>query len=720
MYIITGNFKVRWKKAHGRGKLMKKLTAVVVITLILITFLLSRTWLEEVTTEPEQNRSPFSCSTYDTQGNLLKSYWSEEDQMWYLFVTSDQSIPDVALHYTGEVIHTSSGILHAEEGVITGAFSQSGDSLELQLADGRTKNVVLFQSTLPSVHIRLGKTTLDRIHLDKGEKYQGNSIYVMDPSGVYDLTEEETVEIKGRGNSTWTLYEKRAYQIKFQKATSLMGMDKAKKWVLMANASDDSMLRTKLVYDMAQNLDMAFVPNMEFVDLWIDGEYRGLFMVGQKVEPGDSRLNLNSNYGALFEHDDLFYEEETYWFRSNALDRYFVLKETVEEDGQIVTSAMNTFHSAVDALMNYLYATPSSRITLEDLSALIDIDSFAKYYLINEYVLNNDAIVTSFYWYQDGPEDVLHLGPIWDYDTCMGNDGRACDTYAVREHILFRYLMAAPVFCERVQQLWEEYEPYFAALPENARKLKATVEASVEMNYKRWDVLGKPNPRGDQIFYPTYDEAVTTLYNWLEGRHAAFAVEGAVVANGAVSDDCSRMDVSFTEQAPYESVRFAVWNLNRQSQKVFWYDGIRDEAGNWTASVDLAQHAAAGIYSINVYPDNLPEPVAMGYGYAREAMTPIYRMQTKLSANEENLTVTMSDSDRCREVFFVVWSEEGGQDDVQWHYASRNLKGEWACTVPLQQHPGDGRYAIHAYSMEAGQPVLVDYENVDFSTVETP
>lgn len=696
---------------------MKRLAAVVFSTLILITFLLGRSLLERITEGPEQTQSLFGCSTYDTHGNLLKGCWSEKDQVWYLFVTSDQPVSEAVLHYVGEVQHVSSGMLHAQEGIVTGAFSQSGDRLELQLSDGRTQSVVLLQSTLPSVHIRLGKTTLERIHLDKSEKYQGNSIYLMDPGGEYDLTVEGTMEIKGRGNSTWTLCEKKAYQIEFREETSLMGMGEAKKWVLMANASDDSMLRTKLIYDMAENLDMAFVPGMEFVDLWIDGEYRGLFLVGEKVELGSSRLNLTSNYGALFEHDDLFYTEEDYWFRSDTMGRYFVLKEIVEENGQIITSAMDSFKGSVEELINYLYATPSRQITLEDLSARIDVDSFAKYYLVNEYVLNNDSIVTSFYWYQDGPEDVLHLGPIWDYDTSMGNDGRAYSTFSVREHILFRYLLAIPAFYERTLELWEEYEPYFAALPENARQLKAEVDASAEMNYKRWDVLGKPNPKGGQDFSPTYEEAVSTLCSWLEGRQTAFAVEKIVVVNGTVSDDCSVMDICFADDMPHDSVRFAVWCMESEQRKVFWYDAVQDASGNWTAQVDLARHAGAGMYGIDAYADGSAFPASFGFSYVKEAKPPVYRIRTKTAAGGSEMTITLEDSDRCRRISFAVWSEEGGQDDLEWYPAQRNLLGLWKAQVPLERHQTDGIYNVHAYSETDAGWELVDYLTIEAADI---
>lgn len=473
--------------------------------------------------------TPFSCYTLDTQNHKINGYWSEKDNTWYLFMTSSQSVTRSMIYFTGDIESASNGILDKEHAVVDNAFQAAGDEVFLTSADGSVYRVAALQSSLPSVYIDLEGATLDDIHADKDKKHKGNSIYITDPAGNYDLTVEDSLEIKGRGNSTWREYEKKAYQIKFDKKTPVLGMEKAKKWVLLANASDDSMMRNQLVYEMAKDMDMDFVCELEYVDLWIEGEYRGTFLLGEKVEPGAGRLELTNDAGVLIEHDEAFYMEEDYWFYNEALARHFVLKEIVEEDETIIQNAMQDFNKAVDKLMQYLYYTPSSHVTLEKLSAMIDVDSFAKYYLVNEYVLNKESYATSFYWYKDGPADVIHLGPLWDFDTCMGNDGSGYTENYGYKHTIFRYLLAVPEFHQRVEDLREEYRDVLAEMVEHAGLVKAQIEDSAKMNYIRWDVLGKPNPKGGLDFYPTFDEAVAGVQAWLENRDGAFEVSQSVI-----------------------------------------------------------------------------------------------------------------------------------------------------------------------------------------------
>ena len=134
---------------------------------------------------------------------------------------------------------------------------------------------------------------------------------------------------------------------------------------------------------------------------------------------------------------------------------------------------------------------------------MIDVKSFAKYYLINEYVLNRESFATSFYWYKDGPDDVIHLGPIWDFDTCIGNDGVEFTENYGDEHILFRHLLASPEFYQLTQELYEQYKPLLENMSRDADAVKAYIEGSAEMNYIRWDTLGTTNPKNNIAFCDT-------------------------------------------------------------------------------------------------------------------------------------------------------------------------------------------------------------------------
>ncbi len=123
------------------------------------------------------------------------------------------------------------------------------ETLNLTFTDGKAARVELYKSQLPSVSFTLNGVTLDEIQAgSKDVKYKGNSVTISQAGGS-DLTDTD-VEFKGRGNTTWTL-DKRPYQFKLSSKAKVLGMDKAKTWLLIANRQDTSMMRNKAVYDLA-------------------------------------------------------------------------------------------------------------------------------------------------------------------------------------------------------------------------------------------------------------------------------------------------------------------------------------------------------------------------------------------------------------------------------------------------------------------------------------
>lgn len=656
------------------------------------------------TQESLESRIPemedFSCYVMDQRGEKVCGFEREADGIWYLFVPSVQSVSDLAVHYTGDVIEVSEGELDKKRSVVSNAFDSSGDRLEFTTAEGMVFTVVVMQSDLPSVQIYLNDTTLDLIHSDKDRKFYNNTFVLSDPSGSCNMSAKNSVEIKGRGNTSWSSYDKKGYQIKFAEKISVLGMEKAKKWILLANSSDDSMIRTQLVYRMAEKLGMDFVPSFEYVDLWIDGDYLGTYLLGEKVEIGSSRLNLGQVRGTLFEHDEEFYDEEEYWFYNDYLQCHFVLDDISVEESKMISNAMETFDAAVDKLMSYLYSTRSAKATLEELSTMIDVDSFAKYYLVNEYVLNREAFYTSFYWYQDGPQDVIHLGPIWDFDTCMGNDGPDYTQSYGDNHNLFKYLLAIPEFKARTEELYAQNKNEFAAMTSDVEVIRREIENSAVMNYLRWDVLGKANPKvQDMYFHDTFDEAVDGVKSWLSGREKNFFVADIAVVTSEVSDDCRSLEVYFDDDREHTNVRFAVWNLERGQDTLLWISAEKIDR-MWHSTVDLTQFNAAGMYRIDAYADDGTSASANGYHYVEKAAEPVCQLNVELSDDDRVMTITLKDIEPCPDVIFAVWSAVNGQDDIQWFDAERNHEGLWEYSVDMGMYQDAGEYCVHAYKNE--------------------
>lgn len=319
----------------------------------------------------------FSCAVTDQQGNVIHGYHDTQKEQWYLFLTNQVVISDAEVQLQGAVVSADKGTLDPQTNVLRGAFTQNGDSVVISLADGSSETITVMQSELPSLYIALDGVTLDTVHQDKSVKYAGTAVTLTDTANKENDLHVTNATFKGRGNTSWAYYQKKGYQIKFDKKTSVLGMAKAKKWVLLANASDDSMMRNKLSFSLADQLGMTYAPDCAYVDLWINGEYRGTYLVCEKVELGTTRLNLNDPKGVLMEQDEAYFAAEDIWIENHSTGKHFVVKESVtEDDPALLQEAVKDFDDALNAFMEYAATTPDDAITLQSLSRYIDVDSF--------------------------------------------------------------------------------------------------------------------------------------------------------------------------------------------------------------------------------------------------------------------------------------------------------------------------------------------------------
>ena len=638
----------------------------------------------------------FRCWTVDARQWTNQGYRSEKDGVWYLFLPADESLADTVLSFSGSVTAASAGTLDREHGTLTGAFAAS-DRVTLTLDGGKTVQICAKQSSLPSLRLTLNGTTLEQVHRDKNVKYPGNDLVLTDGDDV--LT--GTVEFKGRGNSTWREYAKKPYQIKFSKKTSVLGMPAAKKWILLANASDDSMIRTRLVYDAAEQMDFPFVTEYQYVDLWVDGEYLGVYLIGEKAEIGKNRLNLQDPAGAMFELDNGFATDEDHYFFEGRLNSYFALKEIVEEDDAHIAQAMSNFQTAMTRFTTALTSEGWENLSLAQLNRMIDVDSLARYYLMNEYVLNGESFFTSFFWYQDGASDVLHVGPLWDFDTCMGNKNEKVTDYnASSTSVLMKKMLNIPAFYQRVQELYARYKPVLTGMAGQVDGLRDEIGVSADLNYLRWSTLGTANPKpGGTPFAPTYDEALDRVRTWLNGRAGAFTPAVRPQQLGYYFN-ASRTVMYLTYSAPQQTaLRFAVWGEQDGQNDLHWYQA-KKQNGRWVAEVPLINHQETGTYMVHIYNQNgLPQGLLDHGTVVVDNLVQQEKpaLKAALSADGRYLNLTLTGGSDLAKVWFPTWSQKNGQDDLQWYEAQKQADGSWTYSVLLSRHNTTGTYFIHAY-----------------------
>ena len=454
--------------------------------------------------------------THNAGGEPIGPYYDFEAEggTRYLFLPGGLG-DELKIQCSGDITHISEGSLDTGAGTITGSMG----AFIATLSDGRDVPVVIMRSKIPSLEISLSDS-LDDIHSDKDKISTGAAAVLIDPSDPgNNFVSAGDCEFKGRGNSSWEVYDKKGYQLRLGEARMVLGMDRAKTWVLLANASDPTLLRNKLVYDITRQMDLAFAPEGEFVDLWVNGDYRGVYLLTEKVQIGQSRLDLTSGHGIIAEFDNAFYNNEIFF--QDYFGNYFALKDSADPEG---LNDFLIFQEAIDTL-DYLL---DHKREWREIEKRIDAESFARMYLVNEYFANCESAVTSFFWYQDGEDDVLHAGPAWDYDTCMRDGVEDPAEYYVYKNTFYNRFLQYTEFQQLITEIYaNECRPLFEGATSDMYALRDRISSSIDMNYIRWDVLGGTDAKGHDSF-PSYELNFNDQRTWLRERAENFSPEGVV------------------------------------------------------------------------------------------------------------------------------------------------------------------------------------------------
>lgn len=381
---------------------------------------------------------------------------------------------------------------------------------------------------LPALRLSLANCTLDEIHAGAtGIPYEGNTLLFNDLS-FSDVT------IKGRGNSSWKSPRK-SYQLRFSEKQSLLGMNPAKKWLLIANYADASHMRNKLMYDLAAEL-MDYAPQSVFVDLWIDDEYRGNYLLCQKIAVSPSFVNLKSEQAILAEIDTFYWYDAECCFQSHYSPAVFTLKDSKADDldreDSAAKAAFETFEQTIHQFEDLLYADEKD---WSSIASMIDVDSFASFYLLEEFSENPDSCRTSLYLYQDGPDDVLHMGPVWDFDKALGyaqrgkygGDPEQPYVHQIQEYMgterdctWYAELMTIPEFQNAVCTLYQtKAREVLASSGQRIDAYRQTIQVSAEYTEQFWPVSQIPEHCGHEpVVFSSWQESVDYLDDWIQRR----------------------------------------------------------------------------------------------------------------------------------------------------------------------------------------------------------
>lgn len=362
-----------------------------------------------------------------------------------------EAVPEVVETVETERKVVETEAIHTEEGYLT----KSGERVPDETVESYTQ-----LTDLPTLYLTLPSRTGGLRVVRHGE--YTDAVYTYIDGDTTNSYYELPLQIKGRGNYSWS-FEQKPYTLKLGEKADLAGMGEAKKWVLVSVHSDKTMLRNYLTQKCAKWLGLPGTCDNEYVDVMANGKYVGTYVLTEKVQLHENRIDVAKSKGVLFEIEMVYrhtcelcivmYEDRDDPSSSIHL-RFKEYRGTdvegmTEEERTAALEEFGQFFSDVEAAMK--------SGSMEELERYIDVASFVDWYLLNELTRNHDSkFVTSCYCFT-GNDGRLYMGPCWDYDTCYGAQFADTEGAWVREAPWYRWLFEYnEPFVEAVRERWAE------------------------------------------------------------------------------------------------------------------------------------------------------------------------------------------------------------------------------------------------------------------------
>lgn len=398
-----------------------------------------------------------------------------------------------------------------------------------------------------------------------------------DGKAVYDGA---LTQLKARGNTTFTVAEKKSYQIKLGKKSDLVACgEKVKTWTLLAGYNDATFLHDKLFKDLAASLGMPYTAASDWVDLYYDGVYRGTYLVSEKnavnktgvdiTDMEDAYAGVNAGYGSnmttataenrygqTYRYTTGLTEPANitggYLLELNGTKLSGTPEPKYDEASGFITgkgSAMNVkspewcgkdamayiseyyqaFEDAVyaqDADGNYTgYNAETGKYYYE----YCDLTSLVQAYLLQSLSGNSDAFYSSFFFYKD-VDGIMYAGPVWDMESTCGSGWNGYigpDNDFINGRYLVTALLKIPGFRAAVSNYYHDtFLAQAQQLVGDDGKVMtgaARLSASAAMNYRQWPLIRVGNPNQSSHFWPagtTYADTVADMNDWLTARIA--------------------------------------------------------------------------------------------------------------------------------------------------------------------------------------------------------
>ena len=390
-------------------------------------------------------------------------WYSEWEDCRYIFLPVTADRDSLVITYSADDTVKLNGA-PVQSGKMTSLLGDA-DSFQITVGDTDCGTLKIMQSNIGCIYLSTFHGGTDAIDNNRNITETGTAFMLNAEGGVeYSGTIEK---LTAHGNSSCDYSQKKPYNLKLPQKENLYGMGKAKKWALLSNYLDHSMLRNKLTEEMCKAAGMECVMDSVFVDLYADGSYRGTYQLYERVQIQNNRINIrdleevtekmNSNdlesypqkiVGAANAYE---YKENSYKYfdipndpdditggyllQFQQWNRYgykaasgFVTSrgQAIAVDGPEYASKAQVeyIRSFVQDMEDAIYSDTGYNSKGRHYSEYLDVDSLVTAYLVQEISENIDATYSSFYLWKDSDltgDGKLYFSPAWDFDLAYNN-----------------------------------------------------------------------------------------------------------------------------------------------------------------------------------------------------------------------------------------------------------------------------------------------------------
>ena len=388
---------------------------------------------------------------------------------------------------------------------------------------------------VPLVTIQFSDPNVNYETLTKEQGYQGATVIIKGVTGMDAVTGQSEftatdAKVKIRGNSTSnTAFKKRPMNIKLTSKQGLLGMPEGKTWVLLADTFDPTLLRNYLALDLASAMGIPGAAEHRMVQVVVNGQYKGVFELTQQAK---KLVKVDAAQGGFIIEsapDDANEAGVTYLTSSPSNIHFEVADpDPITEDQK---TAIQTKINEVDSA---ICSGDWSKV-----QAVVDTASFAKMYVLQEYVKNFDQVNSFFFYWQDGK---LHSGMPWDFDLSQGNvnpgvggqyytgSGSSADASSGLWHLgvgpddghWFDDLAKYQGFCDQVMEAWKNAQTPIEQ-KDSAQAVETAISTYGEVLKSNYQDDGGPWKFDEYIDYrrgneKTFDAAINYLKDFLTKR----------------------------------------------------------------------------------------------------------------------------------------------------------------------------------------------------------